>query len=93
MKQFLLAITAIFFGITSTLEAQELEKKWQLETIQDHASQNIYTSQKSDALDLNKGEFNFTISKDTLNASGDYIYQNNLLVFYFNIVIIYFLCS
>ena len=84
MKQFLLAITAIFFGITSTLEAQELEKKWQLETIQDHASQNIYTSQKSDALDLNKGEFNFTISKDTLNASGDYIYQNNLLVFYFN---------
>ena len=84
MKHFLLAITAIFLGITSTINAQELNKKWQLETIQNHSGENKIVNKNADALELDKGEFNFHISADTLQASGDYIHQNNLLVFYYN---------
>jgi CNT family concentrative nucleoside transporter len=85
MKQFLLALTAIFFGITSSIEAQEIEKNWQLESIQDQTGKNLTVNQNTDALVLNEGVFRFSVSKDTLQASGDYIYQNNLLVFYYNL--------
>jgi CNT family concentrative nucleoside transporter len=84
MKHFLLAVTAIFFGITSTLNAQEIEKKWQLESIQDQAGNNLNVNKKTDALELYQGIFKFSVSADSLQASGDYIYQNNLLVFYYN---------
>lgn len=84
MKQFFLALTAIFFGITSTIEAQEIEKNWHLESIQNQASKNLPTNKNIDALELYNGIFKLSISKDSLQASGDYIYQNNLLIFYFN---------
>ena len=84
MKQVLLAITAIFFGITSTLFAQEIEKKWQLENIQDQAGNQLEVKKNTDGLELQQGFFRFSVSADSLKASGDYIYQNNLLVFYYN---------
>ena len=84
MKQILLAITAIFFGITSTLFAQEIEKKWQLENIQDQAGNQLEVKKNTDGLELQQGYFRFSVSADSLKASGDYIYQNNLLVFYYN---------
>lgn len=84
MKQVLLAITAIFFGITSTLFAQEIEKKWQLENIQDQAGNQLEVKKNTDGLELQQGFFRFSVSADSLQASGDYIHQNNLLVFYYN---------
>lgn len=84
MKQVLLAITAIFFGITSTLFAQKIEKKWQLENIQDQAGNQLEVKKNTDGLELQQGFFRFSVSADSLKASGDYIYQNNLLVFYYN---------
>ncbi|MFV0573140.1 MAG: NupC/NupG family nucleoside CNT transporter [Xanthomarina gelatinilytica] len=84
MKQVLLAITAIFFGITSTLFAQEIEKKWQLENIQDQAGKQLEFKKNTDGLELQQGFFRFSASADSLQASGDYIHQNNLLVFYYN---------
>ncbi|MFD2542460.1 NupC/NupG family nucleoside CNT transporter [Lacinutrix gracilariae] len=56
------------FFAFSTSIAQDLEKKW----ITNNQSNSFET------LELNQGEFN------TTNASGDYIHQNNLLVFYYN---------
>ncbi|MDX1278399.1 NupC/NupG family nucleoside CNT transporter [Oceanihabitans sediminis] len=67
MKRILLAITAIFFGI-SISTAQDLEKKWIA-----NDQNNIF-----ETLELREGEFNAD------NASGDYLHQNKLLVFYFN---------
>ncbi|WP_452226678.1 NupC/NupG family nucleoside CNT transporter [Lacinutrix cladophorae] len=67
MRNFVLAIVAIFFGL-STTSAQDLEKKW----IANNQNNSFET------LELNQGEFN------TTNASGDYIHQNSLLVFYYN---------
>ncbi len=66
MKRILLAITAIFFGI-SISTAQDLEKKWIA-----NDQNNIF-----ETLELREGEFNAD------NASGDYLHQNKLLVFYF----------
>ena len=83
MKHFLLAITAIFFGITS-LNAQDLEKEWQFEAIQNENGSSLVEISDTDHFKLNKGEFNYTLeSKNNLNASGDYLHQNNLLVFYY----------
>lgn len=67
MKNFVLAIVAIFFGFSTSI-AQDLEKKW----IANNQNNSFET------LELIEGEFN------TVNASGDYIHQNNLLVFYYN---------
>jgi len=83
MKHFFLAITAIFFGL-NTLLAQDIEREWKLDSIQNEAGDQLFSISESDALDLSYGEFNFTIKADSTNASGDYIHQNNLLVFYYN---------
>ena len=72
MKHFLLTIAVFFIGL-STIFAQELEKTWELQS-----SESVFNQLK-----LENGEFNF-ISKTADNVSGDYIKQNNLLVFFHN---------
>ncbi|MCX7546694.1 Na+ dependent nucleoside transporter [Xanthomarina sp. F1114] len=84
MKHFLLAVAAIFFGLTLSVQAQELEKTWQLESIQDPTGKQTSVYKETDALELYEGEFKFSVSKDSLEASGDFIRQNNLLVFYYS---------
>lgn len=83
MKHFLLAITAIFFGLNSIV-AQDLEKKWQLDAVQSESKQELILKENTDALEFKVGEFKLHTHDASSNASGDYIYQNNLLVFYFN---------
>ncbi|MDB9961615.1 Na+ dependent nucleoside transporter [Oceanihabitans sp.] len=86
MKKFLLAIIAIFFVFSSNTFAQDLNKTWQFETIQNSVGYQLFSINKNeDALILKDGEFSYTLeAKNNLKASGDYIYQNNLLVFYYN---------
>ena len=83
MKQFLLAITAIFFGL-NTVSAQSIEKKWQFRTIENDTVSNLYELSDSDVFILDKGDFKYNIESRNLQASGDYMHQNNLLVFYYN---------
>ncbi|MBT8267233.1 MAG: Na+ dependent nucleoside transporter [Bacteroidia bacterium] len=85
MKHLLLAVMAIFFGI-STSFAQDIDKKWSFEAIQNDSGEQLFEINKSsDVLTLNKGEFNYHLeAKNNLKASGDYMLQNNLLVFYYN---------
>jgi len=83
MKHFLLAIAAIFFGLTTSF-SQDLEKKWQFEAIQDESGTSLFTISDSDEIHFNAGEFKYSLQAKNLNASGDYIYQNNLLVFYYS---------
>lgn len=72
MKNFILAIVAIFFGVTISF-GQDLEKNW--------VSQSSTSNFKN--LELNAGEFAFT-GDSIQTVKGDYIYQNKLLVFYHN---------
>ena len=84
MRHFLLAIAAIFFGITMT-QGQNLEKKWQFEAIQNELTGEALAISESDYLHLNKGAFDYNLAtKNNLKASGDYIHQNNILVFYYS---------
>ncbi|WP_104734710.1 NupC/NupG family nucleoside CNT transporter [Hanstruepera ponticola] len=83
MKQFLLAITAIFFGLT-TISAQSIEKKWQFQAIENDTVSNLFELSESDIFVLDKGNFKYNIQSRNLQASGDYMHQNNLLVFYYN---------
>ncbi|TXE17670.1 Na+ dependent nucleoside transporter [Psychroserpens burtonensis] len=86
MRHFLLAIAAIFFGITLTF-GQELEKKWQFETVKNDSGVSLYNIQASDEFQLKDGEFNYAIEAiDTIgDFSGNYMFQNNLLVLYYDI--------
>lgn len=86
MKHFFLAFTAIFFGITTTALSQSIEKNWQLDAVKNHEGISLYNIDKtSDSLQLKNGEFSFSLkAKDSVTASGNYILQNNLLVFYYD---------
>ena len=83
MKQFLVAMMAIFFGL-NTLNAQSIEKKWQFQAIENDTVSNQFQLSESDVFLLDKGDFKYNIASGNLEASGDYLHQNNLLVFYYN---------
>ena len=86
MKNFLLAIAAIFFGITTTF-GQDLEKNWQFEAVKNDSGVSLYNIQASDEFQLKDGEFKYAIKAiDTLgDFSGNYMFQNNLLVLYYDV--------
>ncbi|AEH01329.1 nucleoside transporter C-terminal domain-containing protein [Lacinutrix sp. 5H-3-7-4] len=84
IKNILIAVAAIFFATTSVF-AQDLEKTWQIQKIESQNNITVEANKLSyDKLVLNKGEFKLLTSQDNVSDNGDYIYQNNLLVFYYN---------
>ena len=84
MKKSVLVIGALLFAITTIL-AQDLEKTWQFEAITNQNNESLFNiNPESDTLSLEAGEFKYTLqAKNNLKASGDYMLQNNLLVFYY----------
>ncbi|WP_298418642.1 nucleoside transporter C-terminal domain-containing protein [uncultured Kordia sp.] len=84
MRKFLASILT-FFCVLFTVNAQEIDGTWNFSNIQNSLSENIIPITKNDKLTLKAGEFQYQLAaKNNLKASGDYIYQNNLLVFYYN---------
>jgi concentrative nucleoside transporter, CNT family len=80
-----LVLFVILVLATLNLQAQEIEKTWQFSSIENSEQLPIYTISKQDTLSLKGGEFIYSLqAKDNLMAKGDYIHQNNLLVFYYN---------
>lgn len=73
----------IVFSITSA-SSQTISKNWQLEPSGDSLAQQKNFGNASE-LNFQEGRFSFTeqSGKDTL-ASGDYLYQNKLLVLFYN---------
>jgi len=76
---FFFILTLLSFQL---LTAQEIEKKWQLKSIENNQKQSSSKINNTDFLTLKKGEFSF--STTSIISTGDYIHQNNLLVFYYN---------
>ena len=77
----------VLFALLSLqlIEAQEIEKKWQLDNFQNEQIENIPNLERFDFLQLENGEFNFGLStNNVVKSKGDYIYQNKLLVFFYN---------
>lgn len=84
MIKFFKATLVVLISITS-LTAQNLEKKWQFETIESESNESFFNVTEHDTLVLNQGKFSYTLkAKDDLKARGDYIHQNNLLLFFYN---------
>mgnify|MGYP003667785435 FL=1 len=65
---------------------QDLEKKWNFSSIENTNGESITTiNSENDFLTLTDGTFSYEIgAKENLKASGDYMFQNKLLVFYYN---------
>ena len=81
MKHFLLAIAAIFFGVTLSL-GQNLNKIWKLDSY-DKENTNFKITDTS-LLKLEDGVFEYSTSFPELMSSGNYIHQNNLILFYYS---------
>ncbi len=61
---------------------QSIEKKWNFSSITTVDGSPVISINESDVLSLTKGNFNYSlIAKDSLKAEGNYIHQNNLLIF------------
>ncbi|MDJ0645880.1 MAG: nucleoside transporter C-terminal domain-containing protein [Flavobacteriaceae bacterium] len=82
MRNFLCILIASF---ALTVSAQQLDKKWLFDTVNNENGESLFTIDTSDVLILEQGAFSYRLkAKNNLKASGNYIHQNNLLVFYYD---------
>ncbi len=71
----------VLLSVTSTF-SQNISKTWTLDQEKGNPDQEIFAD--GNTLSLNEGLFSISKAKDTL-AKGDYIFQNKLLVLFYNI--------
>ncbi len=81
-KSLLLLLLVLTFGSNF---GQELEKTWHFSAIEDEQGETLVAVDPDiDFLTLSDGTFNYELAaKNNLKASGDYIIQNNLLLFFY----------
>jgi len=84
MRQLFLFIAFILFQGYSF--GQDLEKDWQFTSIENSNNNALFeVNPNNDVLTFKEGSFQYSLeAKDNLKASGDYIFQNNLLVLFYN---------
>jgi len=84
MKKYLLLVVIVLVQFISV--GQNLEKDWQFSRIENEQGEStLPINPKKDHLSLSEGAFLYELeAKDNLKASGDYMFQNKLLVFYYN---------
>ena len=65
---------------------QNLEKKWQFFSIENAEEESLISiNPENDFLTLRDGTFSYELeAKENLKASGDYMFQNKLMIFYYN---------
>lgn len=74
----------LFCLITSFSWGQSIEQNWKFESVIKSGQQIIQIHQE-DYFTLKDGNFSYSlVAKDSLQASGNYIRQNNLLIFNYN---------
>lgn len=84
MRNFLLIAMVLFFQGLSF--GQSIEKEWQFSGVENDQGESLLNiNPEKDFLTLSEGTFYYQLeAKDNLVASGDYIFQNKLLVFYYD---------
>ena len=84
MRIFILAVALVFS--TCSIWSQTEEKTWSFQQITDATGTDLFAIDTSkDSLSLNAGQFSYSLSaKDNLHATGDYIKQKDLLIFFYN---------
>lgn len=82
MKHFIFVLFLVCSGI---LFGQSIEKKWHFNAIEKKNTSLIPINPASDFFHLENNQFHYELAaKNKLVAKGDYILQNDLLVFYYN---------
>ena len=81
----LLWLSILLFSYTIA-QSQTLEDKWQFSSIQNNSETSLLPiNPETDFLELKEGRFTYSLqAKNNLKASGDYIKQDHLLVFFYN---------
>lgn len=75
---------AIVVLLQTFMFGQTIEKTWNFLSIENTEGTSLFDISTSDTFELNEGRFRYNLAaKDNLNASGDYILQNNLLVLFY----------
>lgn len=75
----------IFFGI-SPFFAQSISKTWDFEAVQGDSENVLFEiSPGNDYLKLDNGDFELALTNEEIpNASGNYVFQNDVLVLFFD---------
>lgn len=74
-----------FLGFFGNALGQSIEKDWSFSAIEDTLGNSLFDIAEDDTFSLKDGVFKYQLAaNNSLNASGDYIFQNNLLVLFFN---------
>ena len=91
-------IFILLFSIVSLFSyPQEIEQNWSISSIKKNDGKEFIKTNSTDVFNLKDGKFTYSLKeRGNLKASGNYIHQNNLLIFnfkepkdtvrYFNIV-------
>ena len=76
-------VTLLMLYVSVITFSQSIEKKWNFSEITTIKGTSLVTLiDTTDVLNLSKGTFDYSlVAKDSLQASGNYIHQNNLLIF------------
>jgi concentrative nucleoside transporter, CNT family len=82
MKNFRAVLLFIFLGIFN-VHSQSINKEWRFETTDTSAALQEYFSLQ-DKLHLDEGRFSISTAEGEEVSGGDYLYQNNLLVFFYD---------
>lgn len=85
MNKFWCCLFLIFFGISSVF-AQSISKTWNFEAVEDSSQNSLYdVDPGTDFLKLDNGSFEFSLKGEEINkASGNYVFQNDVLVLFYN---------
>jgi CNT family concentrative nucleoside transporter len=83
MKKLLCSIVVLF--LMGNLTAQSIENRWVFNDIQTQEGTSLFEINTStDIFSLQEGMFEYSLAaKNNLKASGDYIFQNNLLILFY----------
>jgi len=84
MQKYVLLAVFIFIQFFSI--GQNLEQEWRFSGIENERGESLIpVNSNKDYLTLSEGAFLYELeAEDHLKASGDYMFQNKLLVFYYN---------
>lgn len=81
MKHLITCLTLLMCSITF---GQDITNTWQFEAIENSQSNELTPVSSSDVLKLESNTFEYQLAaKNNLKAKGDYILQNDLLIFYY----------
>lgn len=82
MKYFLFCLTLLMCSISF---GQDITNNWQFEAIENSNNSESISISDTDILNLENNTFEYQLAaKNNLKAKGDYILQNDLLIFYYS---------